>query len=131
MGKSTFAKGILGSIPVEQAIEELVYGQGLWRTKSESWIRHYDAALNFDHICLKSYLSGDTSPFGSRLSDIVEHPEFDKNNQLFDCLIRIEKPDKQSGDRRLTILPTRKLAKSARFQKFIAEATQYLNNMTP
>lgn len=131
MGKSTFAKGILSSTPLELAIEELDYGQGLWRIKGGTWLRHYDAALNLDHICPKSYTSGDTSPYGSRLSDIVEHPEFDRNDQLFDCLILIEKADNLSGDRCVTIMPTRKLANSARFHGFLEEAKPYLQGMTP
>lgn len=126
MGKTTFAKGILGAIPLEQAVEELDYGQGLWRVKGGTWLRLYDAALGLKHICLASYWFNDVSGLEPKLTDIVEHAGADRNNQLFDCLVLIKKADEPEAGRNLTIIPTKKLAKSAGFQKFLTEAAPYI-----
>lgn len=126
MGKSAFVQGILSTIPIEQTIEELDYGQGVWRMQSEVWLRHYDAALNLRHICPASYWFNDTSKYEPKLIDIVEHANADRHNQLFDCLLLIEKANELEKNRNVTVIPMKKLAKSVRFQNFLSEAQQYI-----
>ena len=128
MGKSSFVNGLLEAFPDKHSVE-MVYDprhynkQDMWRMGDGIWLRHCDAGYREKQLCLTSYWNNTVETGGLPFRDIVEHPHWDKNDPMFDCLVMISHLPASRQIRVIEVEATPELERAAEFRAFLQEAS--------
>lgn len=124
LGKSHFVHGIFSGLDQEETVEEnsTMLPQKTVKLNGSGHVRWYDAAVFWER--LPSYQFNNASRYGLPFLDIVEHPQLDKHNRTFDCLVQIgygirERMLGRNFVRHIYVVPSTDLLKTPGFQGFL------------